>query len=302
MPNFAIFRYTMSNSEGEEIDHSHHLAEFDNIKGKKAPYRVRDPEKNDEKHFVFDISDSKLSGLDYFSFGVGYQITERLERQLNPRTEKISPVYRDANDMRYTRAVFVPAYGVCAFRDGSGDDLSATGGAGRVRAIFEHHGEIAFDYIATANRNDVSKALKKLRLIELTFEVRPFNPHPSVPGDELHKLLSIAKVDKFTGKARPADGGHMVPDSGGLVSEVDGLTQKSYGHLGLKATTSEGAEVVYKKKKLQGDREKDQAAEERPQVLFVSVEKMGSDEAEELQIVRALRELFESDETAADTA
>jgi hypothetical protein len=294
--NYAVFRYQIFD-DADAIDLSSHFDAFDDLKGKPAPYRIRDPEGHDFKNFIFDLQKLEIDGVEFFSFGVGYQITERPEQQYDDRTEKISLVMRDANDMRYTRGVFVPAIGASAFKDGSGNQLNASGGIGRVKAIFESHSEMEFHSELTASKTDVASAIKNLDLVEMKFTVRPFNPHPSNPGIELDKLLRTANVGKLTATAKPFDGGNLSPSDGGLVSEAQGLVEKGYGQSGITANTSDGATVKYKPKPFSGDKEKDQATEEKPRLLHVSVEKEpGNEPAEEKRIVSALIEIFKDEQ------
>lgn len=288
--SYAVFKYHLFDGDDLVVG-DNHFAAFDEVKGRPAPYRLRDPEQHDFKNFIFDLQHFRDEGLGYFTFGVGYQITERPEQQYNAETEKISLVMRDANDMRYTRGVFVPSIGASAFRDASGNQLAATGGAGRVRAIFETHSELDFQYDLTATKEDVSSAIRNLRLVEMKFTVRPFNPHPANPGIELDKLLRTAKVGKLTATAKPADGGALSPDNGGLVSEAQGLVEKGYGQSGLTATTEDGATVKYKPRVFSGDKEKDQATTEKPRQLHISVER---EVGEEKRIAKALMEIFEN--------
>jgi len=299
--NYAVFKYQIQDG-GEEINSDEHYAAFTEMKGKQAPYRIRDPETHDFKNFIFDLQEFEAEGTKYFSFGVGYQISERPEQQYDPDTEKVRLVMRDANDMRYTRGVFVPSLGASAFRDGSGTFLAAAGGIGRVKAIFDTHSELDFLHELTASKADVSSAIKNLKLVEMKFTVRPFNPHPSNPGIELDKLLRTANVGKLTATAKPFEGGSMNPQEGGLVSEAQGLVDKGYGQSGLTANTSDGATVKYKPKPFSGDKEKDQSADEKPRLLHITVERDdGDDLTEEKRIVRALVEIFTDDEETADT-
>lgn len=289
---YAVYRYSMYDSDEGLVPHDTHYDIFKSIKGLKAPYRVRDVQEHDLTNFIFDLEESQRGVTSYFKFGVGYQITSRMERQLDPRSEKIRQVFIDANDMRFTRGIFIPELGVCGFRDGSGDNISATGGAGRVQAIFETYSEFYPDFEFTASQQDLERAVHRLKLIEMKFEVRPFNPHPSIPGMELHALLEKAKVGKLTATARPHEGGAMIDESGGLVSEVQGMSNKAYGQYGITAKTEEGATVTYKKKTLTGDRDKDQATQEKPKQLHISVEKGESEAENEIRLVGALVEMY----------
>ena len=283
----------MFNISGEPIAWQSHFKECESVKGKKAAYRVRDTQESDLRNFIFDIGSDKISEEPYFSFGVGYQITERLVKVLNPDTEKIDLVRHRADEMRYTRGVFLPRIGVTAFRDGSGDDIGAVGGIGRTAAILEQFSDVVLDFELTARQEDVDRAVDRLRLMEMRFEVRPFNPHPRNPGLVLSGLMEKAKVGNLNAVAKPYEGGALSPESGGVVSEVRGLSDASYGHFGITATTKEGATVVYKKRKLSGDREKDQAADEKPRLMLISVERTDLwDEGEVKRIAQALIELY----------
>ena len=136
---YAVFRYQVKDEDEGSVHAESHFGSFEGVWGKKAPYRVRDPETNDFENFIFDLQSVEKEELKFFYFGVGYQITEKPEHQFDPNTGKVQLVMRDANDMRYTRGVFLPGFQVAAFKEGSGDFLSATGGIGRVASIFDYH-------------------------------------------------------------------------------------------------------------------------------------------------------------------
>ena len=294
---YSVFRYSIVSDQGELVDPSNHMAEFEAVRGEKAPYRVSDPELHDYKNFIFDIVEVPApDGVTAFSFGVGYKITSRVEHYLDPDTEKVTLQERPADDMRFTRGVFVPDLSVAAFRDGSGDSLAAASGIGRTKAIFDIYSQGEFGFEMTASAEEVEKAVANLQLVKMSFDVRPFNPHPANPGLELHELMNRAKVGKLTATATPFEGGQMTGDAGGLVSEVQGLTRKHYGHYGIVAKTDDGATVSYKKRPFKGDREKDQKEEEKPRLLNISVERGDHEINEEARVVKAILEIYGDEE------
>ena len=289
---YAIFRYWFLDDDGKSLKHNGQLEVLEELRGQKAPYRARDPQPDDFKNFIFDVEEKEINGYKYISFGIGYIVEFRVERRLNRDTEKVEVAMVESDDLRSTRAVLVPRFGVSAFKDGSGDQVSATGGAGRTSAIVAMYTEGAAEFEETASQQDVDQAMERLRLVEMTFDVRPFNPHPSVPGDMLHELLQKANVGKMSAKTTPHPGGGLTTDEEGIVSEARGMSAKGYGHFGIKAETEAGAQVSYKKPPLRGEVDKDLTAEEKPKLLRIAVEKSEVDEEEETAIVEAMIEIF----------
>jgi hypothetical protein len=151
-----------------------------------------------------------------------------MELRWNSRTDKYDMYDVEADDTIHTNVVVVPRLNIAGVRDNTKDNLTAGGAMARLRTIIDTHTENEFEYARTATEEDVEKAVSKLNILEFRFDVRPFNPHPRVPGEKLDDLLKAAHAGRFRGVAEPSVA-PMTNADGGIVSEAMGLAKERYG-------------------------------------------------------------------------
>jgi hypothetical protein len=290
---WVFYRYVMLDENDEVIAPSGHADILESVKGAGAPYRVREPSLADAKNFLMQLRQEQVDGEQCAIFVVGHTVDVRVEHRYDPKSDRIQLEEVDADDMRFTNAIMAPRLRIVAVKQGSGDRLPANSGIGRLRAIIEWNSKNALDYERTASHDDVVQAMKKLNLEEFSFDVRPFNPHPSLPGDQLHELMKKAKAGRLSGKAYPMPGGGMKNDPDGLVSEAVGLSEKGYGQFGIKGRTDSGAELTYQKHKMRGQTDKDIDLQEKPTNLRISVPVDDGVATEHEYVVKTMKELFD---------
>lgn len=296
--NYVLYRYELIDEDDDVVGARAHPEILTGVAGKPASYRSEDVAAA-RKNTLMRLRHENMLGELVLTFDVGYKITDRLERRWNAAKDEYDRISVSADDLTYTSFVLIPRLGVVAARDGYADQLTASSGMGRLRSIVENVSEFWFRYSKSANPADVDRAMRTLRMTEFTFDVRPFNPHPSVPGDKLDELMNQAGVGRFRGKAEPSSTKPMKADDEGLVAEAVGLSRAGYGQFSLKAETSSGAKLSYGKPPFQQDRQRSAAAAERPRILKVAVPYDDPDMTEHEHVVSVMLELFsEIDQTA----
>lgn len=292
--SWVYFRYVMLDEYEDVIAAREHARILDEIKGLPAPYRNSDPAPKDINNLVMELRHQDIRGEKCSVFAVGYNIGTRVERRYNRRADRVDLREAPADDMRLTSVIMVPRLRMVAARDGSGERLSALSGVGRLRAIIEHNTGCSFKFERTASHDDVIRAMANLELEEFTFEVRPFNPHPAIPGQKLHDLMKPNGIGKLSAKAIPEAGNSMNSGPEGLIPEATGMSARGYGQFGLKGRTETGAEIKFQKPKFVGDKAKDVDQQEKPTALRVTVPIDDDDMNEYEYVVQTMRELFDA--------
>lgn len=290
--SYIFYRYYIYDEADDFVDHSQHRQIVRSAKGEGAPYRSKDPSAGDLNNYIMRYKSKKIEDESASVFDVGYKIASRVENRWNERDDEFELVDTPANDVVFTRVILVPKLGIAAVKDGSGDRLPARSGIARTRSIIEFLTDYSFEYSKTAEMDDVEKAMQLYRVVEFDFKVRPFNPHPKNPGDKLDELMNIAKVGSLRGHAEPSASEGMEKKEDGLLDEVVGLSKEGYGQFKLKAETPSGAKLTYGQPRFTGDRDKNEAASQRPRELKVSVPKNDSESREDAQVVKVMKELF----------
>lgn len=291
--SWDFYRYAILDEYDETILHSRHTNVLSAVKGIGAPYRVREPKVADLNNFLMELREEEIEDEGCSVFIVGHTIDIRVEHRYNVESDRVELAEVPANDMRFTNIILVPRLRIVAAKQGSGDRLASNSGIGRLRAIVEYNSQYSFNYERTASHDDVMTAMQNLLLEEFTFDVRPFNPHPSLPGQQLHELMKKAKAGRLSAKAYPETGSGMKNDPEGIVAEAVGLSKKGYGQFGIAGRTTSGAYLTYQKHRHQGHAEKDISQQEKPTNIRISVPTDGDHVTEHQYVVRTMKELFD---------
>lgn len=291
--NYILFRYFLTDEEDNRLASGEHEKILKSVRGKPAGYRGASGAEAERNNFLMRLRPENLLEEYALVFDVGYRVHQRVENRFNALTDDYDLVSVEADDTVFTRFVALPSLGAVAVRDGTGDRLSATSGIGRLRAIVEEHSDFWFQYERTASPADLDRAMNHFRMTEFSFDVRPFNPHPRSPGDQLDALMKAAGVGRFKGRAKPAPTQKMSPADEGIISEAVGLSRAGYGQYSLKAETDSGATLSYGKPQFVQDRDRNAAAAERPRTLKVAVPQDDPDMTPEEHVVSVMLELFD---------
>jgi hypothetical protein len=291
--NYILFRYFLHDEFDDRIAAPNQPAIFESVKGKGAGYRGSSDDEIERNNYLMRFRVEQFLDELALVFDVGYRVTRRVENRWNEGTDDYDLVPTEADDTVFTRFVALPRLGVVAVKDGTGDRLSAISGMGRLKSIISAHSPIMLHYEKTAQAADIDRAMQFFRLTEFSFDVRPFNPHPSSPGERLDELMREAGVGRFKGRAKPATTSKMKADDGGLIAEAVGLSRAGYGQYSLKAETDSGATLSYGRPQFNQDRDRNAAAADRPRVLRVAVPQDDPDMTPEEHVVSVMLELFD---------
>lgn len=289
---YILFRYHLYDEADGPVSPIEDRDVIQSVRGKAAPYRTSDPNPDNYNNYVMRVRPENIEGELVLIFDVGYRISRRVEHRWNRRKDEYDLVDVEADDTVFTRLVAIPRLRVIGAKDGTGDRLAATSAMGRLKAIVNTHSDYSFQYERTASQEDVEAAIARLRLTEFAFEVRPFNPHPSNPGEKLDELLKVAHVQRFRGKAQASPAARMNADEDGLISEAIGLSKAGYGQFAVKGETESGVVVSYAKPTFSPERDRNEAAAGRARALKVAVPRDDPEMTEEEYVVRVILELF----------
>lgn len=138
---------------------------------------------------------------------------------------------------------------------------------------------------------DLKRAISTWALDQFSFQVRPFNPHPSTPGDMLSEMLTKDGVGQLRGVAVPNEGAHIHPVAEGIVQETLGLADQGYATYGARGRTPSGAEAVLKKPPFSRDRRKNEERLRGPQQLKITID-ADAGETADIQAVQVLIDFF----------
>jgi len=291
--SYCFYKYAILDEAEEPIYTHEHADIMHGFAGNRVAHRKPEPSPNEYDTFIMRFRNQVLAGLDCAIFDVARGVDVRVEHRYNPNTDDLELVDVPANDTIWTRFIMVPRMERMGIRDGSGDMLSASQGANRLRSIVRGLSDFDFSFYRTATSGEVSQAATRLGLTEFSFTSRPTNPHPVVPGEIMDELMRKARVGKMTGKAEPVFGETMSVADEGLISESIGLAEEGYGQIGFKGTTNSGTEVAYPKPKFERSREGNIRQQAKASSLKVFVPTGDVDVSEEEYVVRTMIEIYD---------
>lgn len=269
---------------------------------KEAPpihYRVKDPQPDDRNTYIIAPTAGTRKGEEYLSWQVCRDINQRPVRRVDRDTQTVAFDFEHTDDCQLARIVALPRLGVLAVEDSTGEGhLGGWSALGRFSAIVAAYlTDASFEANPAGSPQDLRRAIETWDLDKFAFQARPFNPHPSNPGEALSDLLEKDGIGDLRAIALPKPGAHIHPKDSGLVKEAMGLADKGYATYGATGRTPSGAEAIVKKQAFSYDRQTNMSRLAGPQQLrvYVTAEK---DEDRVKQIVDVLIEFFETDAQA----
>ena len=237
--HYKLYRYELSTPDGREIHPDKHFGFFDKSKGKGlygelTEYRgKRDTVLMYLRDYHFDFV-----GL------VGRHSTEREVTQYDEREDQTEQV--DVGDDDYPNAAFVcmPRLRMIACVDSA--KVKADGAMMRLHQIMAYRQHLLFAVDAITETYDLRKAIKRFKIVEVTFEIFPVNPHSDDLGIKLDESRKIDHIKKITGAAQtpPSDPMKL---QGGFLTAVQQLQQSGHAKVGFVGLTDDGIEVKVQK-------------------------------------------------------
>lgn len=288
-------RYTLQDELGA-LSVREHVVLLDALKDSRPiAYRVADPEDHDYNTYIMAPKSKERRGEAYVTWQVCKEIGSRQVRRPNRETQTVEYEWESTDDCAIARIVAIPRLGVMAVEDTSGEGhIGGWSALRRFQAIVSEQRGFECKIEPAGTPQDLEKAIRTWQLDQFSFKARPFNPHPSNPGEVLSDLLSIDDIAEFRGVALPKDGKAIQPKESGLVQEAVGLASKGYATYGARGRTPSGAQAVLKPQKFSRDRDANLERLRGPQQLRVYIE--FDSEKEAMQgMVDALLEFFDPD-------
>jgi len=217
-------------------------------------------------------------------WSVGQRIDTRVGVKYDQDADRIEFVAIDDGTVRYNDFVSIPRLGVVAIDDRTGGlHIGAKGVIARFRSLFRNIEDGAADVVMTTTSADMNHALNNWDLREVSFKVRPFNPHPR---DELSRQLSEAMrregIGTLRAVARPAVGGTMRPNQGPL-DQAHSLTEDGYGQMGVRGVMPDGHVAYIPRPNFEEERARNQSIQAKPRELRVYVETEGDTDDESFE-------------------
>lgn len=288
-------RYTLEDEIGG-LSLKEHEVLLDRLKdARPIAYRVSDPKEHDYNTYIMAPKSRERRGEAYLTWQVCKDIGSRQVRRPNRETQTVEYEWEHTDDCSIARIVAIPRLGVLAAEDTSGEGhLNGWSAIRRFQAIVNEQNGLEFNAKPAGTPQDLSRAIKTWELEQFSFKARPFNPHPSNPGEVLSDLMSVDDIAEFRGIALPKEGKAIHPNESGLVQEAVGLADKGYATYGARGRTPSGAQAVLKPQKFSRDRQANLDRLNGPQQLRVYIDFDTEKEAVR-GMVDALLEFFDPD-------
>jgi len=265
---FSFYEYKLTDSNGNAVTFSDVPKIFDTIKQLRAPHRQDIDRPSEFNTLIIRLKHETFLGHNCVVFDIARLINLKIEHTYDFDKDDLRITSRTSNDTQWTRVVLIPKIGKLAIRDGSGDTLAAKNGLRRIKSVVRFHSDYDFIFEEIKDLSDIEATLKTLHLLKFDFQARPFNPHPSSPGQRLHDLLEADKIGRLTGSAIPLDG-EMTLGKGGLMQEVLGLQEGGYSTTGFEGHTDDNIYIKYKKKPLGASKAETLRRQKKPTEIII---------------------------------
>ena len=256
-------------------------------------YRTSEPTDENRDTYVIGPKSGTRYGENYLTWQVCRDISYRQVRRPDRKSQTVEVDFENTDDCELARIVAIPRLGVLAVEDGTGEgQLGGWPALRRFAAIVDEHSLAEFEAEPAGTPQDLKKAIDTWDLEKFSFQARPFNPHPSNPGQILSDMLQADGVGELRAIAITREGANIKPKEDGIVQEAIGLADKGYATYGMTGRTPSGAEAIVKKPPFSHNRNKNMESLRGPQQLRVYIE-ADKEDARIAKIVDVLVEFFE---------
>lgn len=218
------------------------------------------------------------------TWSVGQKIDARLGVRYDQKRDSLEFVHIDDGTVRYNDFVAIPRLGVVAVDDRTGDlHMGGKPAIARLRSAFRNvEGGAAYIEMTTSSA-DMEHALRNWELREVSFKVRPYNPHAR---DELARQLSEAMRREGVGTLRavavPQKGAAMRPNEG-PIDQALSLTADGYGQIGVRGVMPDGHVAYIPRPQFEQERSRNRKIQAKPRELRVYVETDGDTDDESFE-------------------
>ncbi len=236
--HYRLYRYNLTRVVGEkerEIHPDQHFKIFSNSRGADAYGELAEYRgKRDSVLMYVREYRSDFVGL------IGRHSTQREVTSYN--AEEDEAFQKEVEDDDYPNAAFIclPRLRMIACSDGS--QVRADSAMSRLHQILMYRHKAYFVVDPIKETFDLRKAVNRFRLIEVTFDVFPVNPHTGDLGRRLDESRKLDHIKKLSGKASAPPSSPLTLD-GGFLTSVQQLQQSGHAKVGFVGRTDEGTEV-----------------------------------------------------------
>ncbi|SDS01491.1 hypothetical protein [Bradyrhizobium canariense] len=236
--HYKLYRYTLTKIVGEkerEIHPDHHFKLFQRSRGtdaygELAEYRGK---RDSVLMFVREYR-SDFVGL------IGRHSTEREVTSYDANEDETYQIEVDDDDYPNAAFVCLPRLRMIACSDSN--QVRADSAMSRLHQILVHRHRAFFVVEPIKETFDLRKAINRFRLIEVTFDIFPVNPHTGDLGLKLDESRKLDHIKKISGKATAPSSEPMTLE-GGFLTSVQQLQQSGHAKVGFVGRTDEGTEV-----------------------------------------------------------
>ena len=172
-------------------------------------------------------------GYDFVGL-VGRHSTEREVTAYDVDEDITVQVAVDDDDYPHAAFVCLPRIGMITCTDGG--RIRANAALSRLHQILAHRKHLLFVFDEIKETFDLRKAIKRFRLVEVTFEIHPVNPHTEDLGTQLDESRKIDHIKKLNGTAHGAISEPLTLD-GGFLTAVQQLQKSGHAKVGFKGYT-----------------------------------------------------------------
>jgi hypothetical protein len=292
---FLFARYRVG-EEDEDWDGPTQLKMLRRIRGKRfdQPYS-RSPVPDT---LAMSPGSRTVGGYQVLTWIVGYKVLVRTAVDYDDLTDALKINTFEGEGVRYEDFVAVPALGVMAISDRTGEQhIGARNAISRFQTVIRRGipGAEAVVSLGVTDA-DVEAALKQWKVSEFSFTVRPFNPRVRQQGRKVHEALVDEKAAMLRGTLRAEPGEGLKAAEGGFINEAVGLYRMGYGQIGFRGEMPDGQNAQLKKPEFSQDKAENLEVRESgtPLRVFISPQTNARKEVEEL--AKALIAFYERDQ------
>ena len=288
---FLLYRYQME-IEGEELNSRAQLVALKELQGQflpsgnKAAIEGRFDTVLMRPRSFHDDEETQV-----FTWSVGTTNKVRIRVDYNKADDDIDRKLLADGGLRYSDFVAIPALGIMAVDDRSGEEfLGGSNAAHRFKSIFRHSGTTGdrdVQIVPAADYADVQNALKRWSITTFSFTIKPYNPHaPTALARELGERLKERQVKRAHGEWQAEQDKGLKPDDD--MSAIVELSEAGYGQIAIKGRTPKGQQVEIKKSAFSEDKDKNLKSLEKPRQMRILVDTEGLSDRKVQKIISAI--------------
>jgi len=229
---YKIYRYTLERQDGRPVPTHQHFEMFNKSKGSDFTGRYARYRGHDNALLMY----IQKYGVDFAGL-VGRHSTEREVTSYDADDDKTEQVPVADDDYPNVAFICFPRMQMFACVDGSA--IKAGSAISRLHAILAQRQHLAFVGEPLTENIDLRRAIHRFKIIEVTFEVLPVNPHTGDLGYQLDENRKRDHIKKIVGKlhATPSD---PLKLNGGFLEQIQQLQQSGHSRVGYTGVDEHG--------------------------------------------------------------